>query len=79
MVTRSGNVQNSRGGGGLTRSQQQRGGAALERGDALFCHILGGVHDAGVDVSELSQGEKGLCVVGTVKDVGRSAVNRGSP
>jgi hypothetical protein len=33
--------------------------AALERRDALLEHVVGGVHDAAVDVAELLQGEKG--------------------
>ncbi|WP_346243143.1 PLP-dependent transferase, partial [Rhodococcus ruber] len=41
--------------------------AALEGGDALFDRVLGGVHDAGVDVAGFGQAEQGGGVVGVVE------------
>ena len=54
----------------------QRRRAAFERGDALFQHRLGRVHDAGVDVAEGLQAEQRGGVVGVVEDEGRRLVDR---
>ena len=44
---------------GLPAGRGQRADAALERGDALLEHGLGGVHDARVDVAELLRARTG--------------------
>jgi hypothetical protein len=44
--------------GRLARAERQRRDAALERRDALLEHVVGRVHDAGVDVAELGQAEQ---------------------
>ncbi len=49
------------GGGG------ERGGAAFKGRHALLEHRLGGVHDAGVDVAELLEAEKGCAWSASLK------------
>jgi hypothetical protein len=62
---------------GMARGHGQRCGAAFKRGDALFEHGLGRVHDAGVDVAEGLEAKQRGCVIGIVEDEdwwsGRSA------
>ena len=60
----------------LPRGHRQRAGqtdccanAPFERTDALFQHMLGGVHDAGVDVPDLSQSEQLLGMLGALEGV----------
>ena len=65
-------VEDRRGAGG----DGEPGGAAFERGDALFEHVVGGVHQAGVDVAEFLEGEEIGGVLGAVEDVGGGAVDR---
>jgi len=48
---------------------------ALEIGDALLERVGGGVHDAGVDVSELLQSEQAGGVLRAVEDVTRGGVD----
>ena len=50
--------------GGLAGRDEQRAGAALERGDALLDDGLRRVHDARVDVAELREREQVRRVVG---------------
>ena len=53
--------------------------ATLERGDALLEHVVGRVHDPGVDVPELLEPEQPCGVVGVVEDVARGGVDRDGP
>ncbi len=52
---------------GLAARHRQRGDAAFERGDALLEHVVGRVHDAGVDVAEFPQPEQVRRVVGVLE------------
>ena len=61
--------------GGLAGGGGEGGDSAFERGDALLEDVGGGVHDAGVDVAELLQGEEAGGVVGVVEDVGGGLVD----
>ena len=60
----------------LPRGQRQRADAALDRGDALFEHVVGRVHDARVDVAEFLQREQVRGVLGVAELVGRGLVDR---
>ncbi len=50
--------------------------AAIERRQALFQHIGGRVHQAGIDVAEFAQAEKIGGVLGIVKHVARRRIDR---
>ncbi len=63
------------GDGRHARGQGQRGDAAFERRDALFEHVVGGIHDAGVDVARHLQVEQVRSVLGAVEGVGRCLVD----
>src|SRR5690606_6747305 len=65
--------------GGLPRRQEQRGDAALERGDALLDDVLRRVHDPGVDVARLAEPEQRGGVLGAVEGVGGGLVDRQRP
>ena len=54
----------------------KRGRAAFERGDALFEHRLGRIHDARVDVAERLQREQIGGVFDVVEDIGGRLVDR---
>jgi hypothetical protein len=60
----------------MARGHGQRGGAAFKRGDALFEHGLGRVHDAGVDVAEGLEAEQRGCVIGIIEDEAGGLVDR---
>ena len=49
---------------------------SLEKGDTLFEHIGGGVHEAGIDVPELAQGEEVGGVLCVFEGKGRSFIDR---
>ena len=55
-------------------SQCQCGCAALEFRDALLEHIVGGVHEAGVDVAQLAEAEEVRGVLGVAEDIRAGAV-----
>ena len=55
--------------GGGARGQSHRGRAAFEEADALLQHVLGGVHDPGVDVAQLLQGEQVGGVLGALEHI----------
>ena len=59
-----------------TRTDRQPRDASLERGDALFEHIDGGVHDATVDVAGYREVEQVGTVLGVVELVGNRLVDR---
>ncbi len=55
---------------------RERGGAAVQRGDALLEHVVRGVHDPRVDVAELAQAEQVRGVLGVPEVVGDRLVDR---
>ena len=57
------------------RGHGQRRNAAFHRGDALFQHVGGRVHDAGVDVAGDLEIEQVGAVLGAVEGVGSGLVN----
>ena len=64
---------------GVARGDGKRRGAALERGDALFQHRVGGIADAGIDVAERLQPEQRGGMVGVVEHKGRGLIDRRRP
>ena len=52
------------------------GRAAVERRQPLFENVVGGVHQAAVDVAELPQAEQIRRVLGVVEHVARGCVDR---
>ena len=76
LVARRRQRDDDEGFGGLSGGQRQPGDSAFERGDALLEDVGRRVHDAGVDVAELLQGEESRGVVGIVEHVGRGLVDR---
>ncbi len=60
----------------LPARQRQRADAALERGDALLEHVVGRVHDAGVDVAELLQREQVRRVLGALELIRGRLIDR---
>ena len=60
---------------GLARGRPDGGSASFERGDTLFQHVDGGVHDAGVDVAEFLEPEQAGAVVGVIEHVARGGVD----
>ena len=79
VVAGAAHVEHRVGHGRLAGRQGTRGNAALKLGDALLQHIPGGVHDAGVDVARLRQGEQVGRVLGVVEDERRRLVDRHCP
>ena len=77
VVARLGDVEDGEGLGGLAGGERDGGQPALERGDALLEHVLGGVHDPRVDVAELGEPEQRGGVLGVAERVGRGLVDRG--
>jgi hypothetical protein len=75
VVPRAGQVQNAEGRRGLAAGQCQRGNAVLELGDSLLEHVVGRIHDAGVDVAEYPEPEEIGGMLGVVEDVARRGVN----
>ena len=64
------------GDGGHARSHRQGANAAFQRSHSLFQHIVGRVHDAGVNVALNFQIKQIGTVLGVIKGVGRGLVNR---
>ena len=62
----------------LTRRYGQGRNAALERSDPLFQHVLGRVHDPGIDVAQNLQVKQVCTMLGVVKGIGHRLINRGS-
>ena len=75
LVAHLGDVQQGERGRRLPGGHRQRAGAAFDRGDALLEHVGGRVHDPGVDVPELLQGEQVRRVLGVLEDVGGRLVD----
>ncbi len=74
-----GEAEDGEGLGRLAAGHGQRPDAALEVGHALLQHRLGRIHDPGVDVAGLAQGEQGGGVVRVPEDIaGRLVDGRGS-
>ena len=57
------------------RGRHQRRRAALQRGQPLFQHVGGGVHQTGVDVAALSQTEATGCLGGVLEHIGGGSVD----
>ena len=79
VVTRLGDIQQTEGRRGLPRGDQEGPDATLQGGDPLLHRILGGVHDAGVDIAELLEGEQVCRVFGVPEGVRRGLVDRQGP
>src|SRR4051794_11988864 len=62
----------------LARADGERGRTAFEGGDSLLEHVAGWVHDAGVDVTELLEGEQVRRMLGPAELVGCRLVDRHS-
>ena len=76
VVARARQVLDRKGRGRLTAGERQRRHAALERSDALLEHVVGRVHDAGVDVAELLEREQIGGVLGALELIGGGLVDR---
>ncbi len=84
VVAGLGDVHDGDGLGRLARRHHERTGhagcgrrqAAFERRDPGLEHTLRGVHDAGVDVARLGQGEQVRRVLGVLELVGRGLIDR---
>ena len=76
VVAGAGQVEHREGLGRLPARHRQGRDAPLEFGHPLLEHIVGGVHDAGVDVPELAKAEEIGSVLGAVEDVARGGVDR---
>ena len=75
VVAGFGQCLNRRGDGGHARCHGQRGNAALQCRHALFQHIGGGVHDAGVDIARHLQVKQVGAMLGAVERVGHCLVD----
>ncbi|MNL18749.1 hypothetical protein D3C87_1399070 [compost metagenome] len=75
VVAGGGQRLNGVGDGGRPRRDHQTGYAPLEGGHPLFQHVVGGVHDAGVDVARHRQVEQIRPVLGAVELVGHRLVD----
>jgi hypothetical protein len=60
----------------LAGSRCQCCDAAFERCHALLKNVGGGIHDPGINISELAQTEKVRCMFGAVKTIGSGLINR---
>lgn len=76
VVARAGKVLEGKSRSRLPRGERQPCRTAFERGDTLFQHVIGRVHDPGVDVAQLFQREKIARVFGIAKLKGRRLVDR---
>ncbi len=57
----------------------QRADAAFQRGNLAFQRVIGGVHDARIDVPELLQREQVCGMLGAVEDIACRLVDRRDP
>jgi hypothetical protein len=62
--------------GGLTAGDQKGSDATLQSSDALLHGVLGGIHDARVDVPRLGEAEERGRVVGVAEHVRGGLVDR---
>ena len=76
VVARAAQGEDRQGLGGMAGTDGQRADAAFQVGDALLEHVGGGVHDAGVDVAQLLQGEQVGGVFGALELVAGGLVDR---
>jgi hypothetical protein len=58
-----------------TGRQGQGRGTTLQGSHPLFKDVLGGIHDAGIYISELFQSKQVGSMLGTFKHIGRSSMN----
>ena len=75
-VAGAGDVEQAEHLGGVARGDGERRAAAVQTGDALLEHVVGGIHDARVDVAERAQAEEVGGVVGVLEVVGDRLVDR---
>ena len=76
LIARAGDVRYGEIDRRSARCERLRRRTAFEGRDALGEHVVRGVHQAGVDVAELAQGEEVRPVLGVAEVVGRGAVHR---
>ena len=76
VVAGLGDRQDRVGHGGLAGRQRQGGNAAFEGRDALFQHVLGGIHDAAVDIARHLEVEQVRAVLRAVEGEGHGLVDR---
>ena len=76
VVARLGDVLDRQRRRRLARSHGQRRDPALERGNALFQHVGGRIHQAGIDVAQFLQRKQVRRVLGAVELIGRGLMNR---
>ncbi len=76
MVAGAAQGQHDQGLGGMPGTGRQRAHAAFQVGQALLEHVGGGVHDAGVDVAQLFQGEQVGGMFGVLELVAGGLVDR---
>ncbi len=76
MIAGLGQVQDRQRLGRLAGRHRERSHTPLERADPLLENVLRGVHDPGVDVAGLTEGEQRGGMVGVPEDVARRLVDR---
>jgi len=74
-----GDGQDRSGDSSLSAGKGQAGRSAVQSSQAFFQHIVGGVHQAGVDIAELLQGEEVRGVVGVFEYVAGGGVDGHGP
>ena len=79
FVARTGDVQNGERLRCLSRRRGESADAPFKRGNALFQHVGGRVHQPGVDVAGLFKAEQPRCMVCVFEDVRGGLVNRNRP
>ena len=60
----------------MSRAHRERRNPAFQRGNALLQHVVGGVHDARIDIAEFLETEQVGGVIGIVEHVGRRLIDR---
>jgi len=76
LVARAADVDDRVEDGAGARGESQCGGTPLDCRDALLEHVVGGVHQARVDVAKLPEAEEIGRVVGVAEDIRCGPVNR---
>ena len=62
----------------MPRCDRQGAYPAFQIGHALFKHITGGVHDAGINIAEFLQGKQAGGMFGAVEYIGSGLINGNS-
>ena len=79
VIPRHGDILNGIGDGGASRGGGQGARPALQGSDALFKHVGGGVHEAGIDIALLRQGEAAGGLGAVLEHIGGGGVDRHGP